>query len=109
MVVELARLLEATASLSERIDNADMDQLLQLIQLRDETTAFLQPYAGRLSNEEKQLIRDINSYDDVILRRMNELKEQASAELASLKKAAIQKNAYSSAYSVGSYFFDKRK
>ncbi|CAM4477165.1 hypothetical protein FHS16_004718 [Paenibacillus endophyticus] len=85
-----------------------MEEWMDLIQLRDEVIPVLQR-RPKLEEDEKRMLRKIVGYDEVMVARMNELKQEAAAMIIKVNKTRIQKNSYDSNSPSESYFIDQKK
>ncbi|WP_171056263.1 hypothetical protein [Paenibacillus sinopodophylli] len=103
----LIELYETTLELARRLEDTSVDEWMDLIQLRDEVIPILQ-LRPELEEEEKRMLRIIVGYDEVMVARMNELKEEAAAMIIKVNKTRIQKNSYDSSSSSESYFIDRK-
>lgn len=57
----------------------------------------------------KERIQAIVSLDSIFLRKLEQFRDEASAQLAKLDTGKTQRNAYDSHYDDESYFFDRKK
>lgn len=107
--VILNQLKEETVQLIRRLETCVYEDLLQLLQLRDQALAELQSSPNALEEMEKAILKELESYDSILLNRMEQLKDEASVGLQRLTESQLQKRAYESYSSAGSYFIDRRK
>lgn len=105
---QLEQLFETTKQLAEQIEEAEEEQLLNLINNRDVVLSNLQSQA-KVTEKDKQILKEICSFDPIILAKMNGLKDEASQGLDKIKRSRIQKDVYEQSYSAESYFIDKKK
>ncbi|ANY66969.1 hypothetical protein BBD42_11180 [Paenibacillus sp. BIHB 4019] len=97
-----------TKQVVEQLDHAESDDLLALIELRENVINQLE--TGLIvSEEQKQLLRDIGGFDEVLLAKMQLLKDEASQGLNKLNNNRLQKQVYEQAYASESYFIDRRE
>ncbi|MFD0961895.1 hypothetical protein [Paenibacillus chungangensis] len=105
---ELHKLHEKTISCSQNINDADMETLLHLVELRDEVIVKMSDSNEPLSQEDKSKLRQITEHDQVIEARMRDLMNEASGKLYKLQEASIQKKKYEQIHSANSFFVDTR-
>lgn len=108
MMANIANLYDTTMRLVERIDEADSDELSNLIELRDEIIHELQ-LISVIPEDGKQMLRKIGEFDEVIFTRMNGLRDEASRGLEKIKKTRMQKQVYEQSYVPESYFVDRKE
>lgn len=101
-------LYDKTEDVVQRIGDSTMDDLLELVALRDTVIESLQQ-EGLLEDGQKTLLAQIASNDDIIIARMIMLRDEANHGLEKISKSRMQKQVYESSYSNESYFFDKRE
>jgi hypothetical protein len=102
---QVNRLYTMTLHVAERIDNTQVDELLELVQCRDEVLESLSN-SGAVSEEERTLLIGIKEYDHIISSRMNLLMEEAKQGLSNIAKTRTQKRTYEKLYAGESYFID---
>lgn len=108
MLDEVKKLHVMTLKVSEIIDQTDIDQLLKLVEVREEVIKQLEIYNEQLPSHIQLMLREIQSCHDIIIDRMRELMNEASAGLQSFNRSSQQKRVYEQAYTANSYFVDKR-
>ncbi|SFF38549.1 hypothetical protein SAMN04487969_14328 [Paenibacillus algorifonticola] len=97
-----------TKQLVEHLDHSESDELLALIELREDVINQLE--SGILvSEEQKQLLREIGEFDEVLLTKMHFFKDEASQGLNKINNNRLQKQVYEQAYASESYFIDRRE
>lgn len=99
-----------------RLHEATMDELLEFVHMREQLIDQLQQHRatqqlppGHSSQAHKHLAEEICRYDEPIMSRMLELKQEAAEGLAKFDQSRMQKNAYEASYSMESAFIDQRK
>lgn len=90
------------------IDESSVDELLDLVQSRDDAIESLQ-LADNISEVEREILAKIINYDVLIASRMNVLMEEAAQGLEKIAKTKVQKQSYEKMYAGESYFFDKKE
>lgn len=114
----LLRLKELSAKIAPRLAEATMDEILDFIQEREELIDQLKDsYSPDLNADDRKagdhpyrsLVEEIGRYDEPIMARMMELKQEAIEGLARFDQSRMQRNAYEAAYSTESAFIDRRR
>ncbi|WP_411343963.1 hypothetical protein ACE3MZ_20630 [Paenibacillus sp. WLX1005] len=90
----LRKLYNQTVYTAENIAEAEENELIALIALRNGAMSDLEQ-KEQVNEEEKQMIRDILSYDEIIVGRMNEIKDDAALQLRKIRQYHMQSKAYS--------------
>ncbi|WP_139996967.1 hypothetical protein [Paenibacillus paridis] len=108
MTLQLETLHKLTLKIAQRIDNTNIEELLSLVQLRDDAIESLNA-KSIISEVEQSLLQQIRKEDDLILSRMTALKDEAAEGLNKIAKIRIQKKTYEKMYAGDSYFFDKKE
>ncbi len=98
-----------TQEFAGRIDQVTAEELLQLLELRDEVIAVLGMEGMILSKEDKDCLHDLRAYDSIILDRMNHIKTEASEAVNRIRTSNMQRKIYDADFSGESYFIDKKK
>ncbi|MCQ6563567.1 hypothetical protein [Paenibacillus mendelii] len=93
--------------MAEEISRVPYERLVQLIEQRDRVLADLQD-ASIVEEADKVVIRKLAAYDELLTRRMAELKTEASEALHKMYASRQQKRAYESEME-NSYFYDKKR
>ncbi|OXM14123.1 hypothetical protein [Paenibacillus herberti] len=104
----LDQLKHETVQLVQRLENCDYEELIHLLERRDQVLEELNQLRLPLVESQKVTLKEIGIYDSAILNRMNQLMEEASIGLQRLNESQHQKRAYESYASAGSYFIDRR-
>lgn len=107
MHTSITILYDTTMKLVSYIDSTETEQLLNLIELRENVIRALGAQ-DNLSTEERDILREIVRFDDLIASRMMVLKDETANKLNNLKRTKVQKNKYEQAYISESYFIDKK-
>ncbi|GIO12287.1 hypothetical protein J19TS2_18420 [Cohnella xylanilytica] len=79
-----------------------------MVQLRQELTDMIDK-GGELEPQQKALVRELLQYDPVIMKKMQELKDEAAQTLFRLSQSKKQVAAYNTPYNQESFMFDQRK
>lgn len=103
----LSRLLAESRRLSELGKDAGYEAFVQLVDLRE---AFIRSMDGREpTDEQRQLLRELKTYESVLLGHMRELLREAEAGLRSFRTSRIQQRAYQAYASAESMLLDKKQ
>ncbi|MFD1953956.1 hypothetical protein ACFSL6_07105 [Paenibacillus thailandensis] len=108
METSIRMLLEKTTELVNRIDTTEYQEWSSLVELRESVLAEAMNKPG-LSEEEKQLLRQIGEFDSVVTARMITLKQEAQSGLQKIRNTRMQKKAYQIDYTPDSFFYDIKK
>lgn len=100
--VAIEHLHERTVYIAQNINDVESDDLIRLIGLRNRAMKVLEKKEIVL-DEEKQMIKDILSYDEIIVGKMNAIKEDAALNLRKISQYHIQNNAYGKVNSSSPY------
>lgn len=103
----LRQVLLETKLLSQSEQTFDYERFEKLVDLRQVLTDSVGNGEG-LSAEQKRLVREILTYDPIIMGYMNKLKEEAMEGLNKIHTFKKQKAAYGSQDFFDSMMFDKR-
>lgn len=124
MVIHIAKLKQLTEEIITSIDEVTFEQLEHFVAQRDEIVTALQAIieSGQNSNgansnhgnedvtiEHRETIRSILQHDAKIMKRMEELREEASKSLNKIKQGKTHRDTYDIVYSPESIYFDKKK
>lgn len=101
-------LKEFTERLALQIGDSDSEVLERLVAFREEVIEDLERRLP-LSEEEKAKIQVIQSYHDVLIGRMADLRDEASEGLLRIQQTRLQKRSYEAPGSMSAIFFDKKK
>jgi hypothetical protein len=102
-------LQEISAQAIRDISKMDTDDLVAFVDQREEIVRALQPYLSLISVSDKQKIDKMLQDEQVIVNRMNELKNEAGEWLQNRGTVRVQQNAYQQSFSIDSLFIDHRK
>jgi hypothetical protein len=109
-IQDLIRVLkEMTIETTNQLSIIEEEELVAFVDRRQEIVYSMEKYRALLTEEDKQEIGLILDMDGSILKRMNELKDEAGSWMEKKGNIRIQQNAYQRAYSVDSLFIDHRK
>ncbi|WP_373230792.1 hypothetical protein [Cohnella sp.] len=106
---ELLRLvLDESRQVSQLDQPPDYERVERLVETRQALTEAVER-KGKLTQQEKLLIREILQYDPVIMRHMQRLKDEAMQGLNRLNTSKKQKAAYNPPGFQDSIMFNKQK
>ena len=109
-IQDLIRVLkEMTIETTNRLSVIEEEGLVAFVDRRQEIVQAMEKYRTSLTEEDKQEIGLILDMDGPILKRMNQLKDEAGSWMEKKGNIRAQQNAYQRAYSVDSLFIDHRK
>ncbi|XEC95381.1 hypothetical protein AB6A23_02040 [Paenibacillus tarimensis] len=107
--MKIFQLHDLTRSLAGNLSDATQEQFEALIALRDEVLTELNQ-RSEISNDEKQILREISHFDKSLVHRMAAIRDEAADAIEKIQQSRIQKNAYEQGNAAASsYFIDKRK
>ncbi len=113
MLSAIHQLHMTTKETAERITDIEYEELITLLDERERILTMLMDSQNGLTDHQiahiKHEIKALMSYDSIILKRMMELKQEASDELIQVTYLKKQKQAYEADGPVDSIFFDKKK
>ncbi|MBM7566470.1 hypothetical protein [Paenibacillus sacheonensis] len=104
----IERLHEEAAAIMDLLADVPYERLVQLVELRESTLMNLQE-TPVLDENDRMLIRQLMKFDGCMLKRMQELKEEASERISKIQSSKMQKQVYENDAFEGGFFFDKRK
>ncbi len=108
----LDELLQLTHQLASRLETADYEEMVEFVDTREELVQNIRQQYEQHHFDKAYLESaraSILSYDTLILRRMQQLKDEASGNLNRMTAAKQQKSSYEAKYAPESLFFDKKK
>ncbi|CAN7153508.1 flagellar protein FliT [Paenibacillus sp. LjRoot153] len=105
----LQSLKRITQGIIVELDQKDYEQLGSFVEERQIIIDQLQSMNQSFNDQQKLVIKDILQHDDVIVRRMQQLKDEAKSGIDKIERARVHNNAYEQPYAQESYFFDKKK
>lgn len=108
MIPSLRQLHEETLALVEDLAEADVERFESLIRLRDIVLMEMNESIA-LSDDDKQIVREVQERHHLIVNRMMTLKEEAAHQLQKINESKMQKNFYEPSYSGFSHFIDRKK
>jgi hypothetical protein len=104
-------LQDMTERMAEQIDHVSEEQILFFIDQRELIVQQLQ--SMNISESDKQhygtVVGSLLKHDPIILGKLEQLHTEAASGLQRVNFARLQTNAYQTAYTPDSYYFDKRK
>jgi len=106
-IQSLEQLQIETRAIVEQITEVEYERLVQLVELREIALADVQQ-ASVIEDEDRAIIRELATFDELLNKRMMTLKQEAADALRKLNVSRQQKQAYE--YDVGSsFFYDKKR
>lgn len=105
----LQTLQRITQAIIVELDRMDDEQFASFVEERQLIIDQLQSMNQSFNDQQKLVIKDILQYDNVIVRRMQQLKDEAKSGIDKIERARVHNNAYEQPYAQESYFFDKKK
>lgn len=108
MNAKLSQLNDKTLEVVKQIDHVTVDELLELIELRDEAIMALSNDI-LISEEDKKCIQTLKNYDSIIMQKMNNIMKNASDAINKMRISNMQRKVYDSDAATESYFIDKKK
>lgn len=108
LITELERL---TAGMADSLDQADDQAFSAFVDERQAIIDQLQEQAlpPQQAAKYRERVMRLLEHDDHIISRMQQLKDEASEQLAKLKQGREQRQVYEAAYTPDSIFFDRKK
>ncbi|MBO7747239.1 hypothetical protein I8J29_23940 [Paenibacillus sp. MWE-103] len=107
-VQALIELDEMTEAIMGQLADADYERFVELVDLRERALAALGSGVP-LEESDRAIVRKLMRYDEVLMRRMEQLRGEASESLYKIHFSKMQKRVYDSDFVESSLFFDKRK
>ena len=108
----VAALLEAAERMAESLADADPEMLENYVNEREQLLENIRKEAASADTKRLHALRPIIDKvlerDRLVIRRMEELRDEAASKLQQTAKAKVQRDAYESSDPVDSYFFDRR-
>ncbi|WP_028551013.1 hypothetical protein [Paenibacillus sp. UNC451MF] len=108
----LDELLQMTQQLASKLETVGYEEIVEFVNIREELVLNIQKQYENHKLDKSYLdhaLVSILSYDDQILYRMQQLKNEASDNLNKMTTAKQQKSSYEAKYAPESMFFDKKK
>lgn len=87
----------------------EYEQLASFVEDRQLIIDELQSMNQRYNDQQKLVIQGILQHDEAIVRRMQQLRDEAKIGIDKIERARVHNNAYEQPYAQESYFFDKKK
>lgn len=104
----IAKLHEETTAIIENLADEPYERFVSLVELRERALIELQEYSV-VDEHDRILIREFMVHDGRIMKRMQELKEEAGERIGKIQSSKMQKRVYDNDALEGGFFFDKRK
>lgn len=108
MESQLDRVYELSMKIGRNINEATVDDLLELVQSRDALIEQLK-LEPSLSDRDRSRLTEIKKYDVLIVSRMADLMAEASQGLDKITRTRVQKQSYEKMYAGDSYFIDRKE
>ncbi|NUU60929.1 hypothetical protein [Paenibacillus agri] len=105
----LKQLEDITAILLQRIDLVSYEELSTFADERELLVQHITDSQESISSGHVTRLKELQKYDQVILSKMEEYKNEASKWLSRQGAIREQKNAYGASYNVDSFFVDHKK
>ncbi|WP_178023367.1 hypothetical protein [uncultured Paenibacillus sp.] len=105
----VARLEQLTEKLVQRIDQVSYEELAAYADQREALANQIVLQKNSLQDEDKQKIRSLSEFDEVILAKMEHFKNEAGDWLLRRGTIKNQRSAYNMDYTPESMFFDRKK
>jgi hypothetical protein len=107
----IAELETLTLDLIEHLYESDDSRLIHFVEQREWIlNQFLQAVnQTQLTEEQKNRIEELLSYDNLITARMQVLKEEASIQVNKVAAGRVQKSGYDAEIQFDSVLFDEKK
>ncbi|RKP47249.1 hypothetical protein D7Z26_23365 [Cohnella endophytica] len=108
----IIRLEQLTDQFVSGLDQVQHEEVMAFIEEREQLVAEIsdsKQLPSSLTLVQKQRIQAVLQLDNMILNRMNQLKNEASHELQKIQQSKMHHNVYDKAYAADSAFFDKKK
>ncbi|OBZ07894.1 hypothetical protein A8L34_25020 [Bacillus sp. FJAT-27264] len=105
----LKKLEDITATLLQKIDLVSYEELSTFADERELLVQRIIDSQEFISSEHVTRLKELKEYDQVILFKMEDFKNEASKWLSKQGAIREQKNAYGASYNVDSFFVDHKK
>ncbi|MFC4303432.1 hypothetical protein [Cohnella boryungensis] len=105
----IAEILMETKRLSSEDTAVDYERFEALVELRQRLTTLMEESQEELPADQKAMIRELLTYDSVILSQMNKLKDEAESAINRMNTTKKQQAAYNQAGVYDSFLVDKKK
>ncbi|OXS55889.1 hypothetical protein B1A99_21935 [Cohnella sp. CIP 111063] len=107
------QLIEEILLETKRLGNeeiaSDYEQFEALVERRQELTELVEERRAELTVTQKAIIRELLTYDSLILAKMNRLKDEAESSIRRMNETKKQQAAYNHAGVYDSFLMDKKK
>ena len=108
-----AALRDAAERMAESLGEADPEMLQAYVEERERLLDVIRTEAAGADPSRlaalRPVIEAVLERDRLIVRRMEELRDEAAGKLQEAVQAKVQRSAYESAGPADSYFFDRKK
>lgn len=105
----IIQLKEITNTTLERLPSLNDADFIAFVNERQKIVGDMEVFRPIVTEEDKEEIRLVLNSDPAILKRMNEIKDEAGHWLEKQNSIRNQQNAYMQGYSMDSLFIDYRK
>jgi hypothetical protein len=105
----LLQVLAETKRLCESEPSDDYEQFVNLVELRQQLTDRIEEQEEGLQPNQKLQMQQLLTYDSVIMREMQRLKDEAMDMIGRMNSSKKQYTAYNNKRTYDSFMFDKRK
>lgn len=102
----LLRVLSESKRISELGRDAGYESFVSLIELREQLVEAVR--GGELTDYQREMLRELQTYESNLLLHMNDLKREAEQALRSIRNSKVQQRVYQAHTSTGSILFDRR-
>ncbi|SDW83681.1 hypothetical protein [Paenibacillus sp. PDC88] len=90
------------------VNHANYEQIVELVDKKEEIVSNLLEYKEELSLDTKEKIKALMIQDSLVISRMQSLKDEATEWLLKRESIKEQRSAYNMNYTPDSFFFDKK-
>jgi hypothetical protein len=105
----LQTLQRITHEIIIELDQMEYEQLASFVEDRQLIIDELQSMNQSYNDQQKLVIQGILQHDEDIVRRMQQLRDEAKSGIDKIERARVHNNAYEQPYAQESFFFDKKK
>jgi hypothetical protein len=104
----VTRLCQLTDELVLRLELVGYEELEQFANVREELVTIITASSEQITEQDLIKLRKLGTYDENILSRMKQLRDEASQWLQKQGAISVQKSAYTNAFTTDGMFFDRR-
>lgn len=101
-------LYETTMNLVENIKEINQEELLDLVEMRDEVLKGLEMQPD-ITSQDRLLLKKIIDKDAAVQERLNHFRLEALQGLDTIQRSRIQKQHYEQSHKANGFLFDLRK